>query len=127
LGTVTGAETGFQIEQAPDTVRAPDVGFVAKDRLPAEEPTGFFAGAPNLAVEVLSPHDRAGEVMRKVQEWLAHGCHEVWVADPETETLTVHHAGGESRTLSSNQTVCSQTIPGFEMRIDALFTWRRAT
>jgi Uma2 family endonuclease len=62
LGVVTGAETGFQIGRNPDTVRAPDVAFIGADRVPESKPAGYFPGAPDLAVEVLSPGDRASEL-----------------------------------------------------------------
>ena len=90
LGVVTGAETGFVIARDPDTVRAPDVGFVRAGRVPKEPMRGFFPGAPDLAVEVLSPDDRAGEVLQKVQDWLGAGCGAVWVVDPEKHTVSIH-------------------------------------
>ena len=76
LGRVFAAETGFIVRRDPDTVRAPDVAFVAKDRLPP--PPRRAAGrihdlAPDLAVEVLSPTDRPPEVRDKVEEWLRGG------------------------------------------------------
>ena len=92
LGWVFGAEGGFHIHHDPDTVRAPDVAFVSTERMPASVPLGFFPGPPDLAVEILSPSDRASEVIAKVQEWLHAGCRAVWVVDPETETITVHES-----------------------------------
>src|SRR5690349_11634652 len=56
-GRVFAAETGFHLATNPDTVRAPDVAFVARDRLPEGVPRGFPGLAPDLAVEVLSPGD----------------------------------------------------------------------
>ena len=73
LGVVFGAETGFCIASNPDTVRAPDVAFVRRERIGGGLPEGFFPGAPDLAVEVLSPNDRASEVLAKVRDWLAAG------------------------------------------------------
>jgi Uma2 family endonuclease len=56
LGVVCGAETGFKITDNPDTVRAPDIAFVSSERLAEIGITKkFWAGAPDLAVEVLSP------------------------------------------------------------------------
>jgi len=66
LGIVVAAETGFKIFSDPDTVRAPDVGFIRADRVPRPLPRGYATVAPDLAVEVLSPDDRAGEVLDKV-------------------------------------------------------------
>src|SRR4029077_17708918 len=82
-GRVFAAETGFQLATGPDTVRAPDVAFVRRDRLPEPTPRGFPRLAPDLAVEVLSPGDRAGEVLAKVADWLSAGTRLVWVIDPE--------------------------------------------
>ncbi|VAW42801.1 hypothetical protein MNBD_CHLOROFLEXI01-2621, partial [hydrothermal vent metagenome] len=60
LGEVYAAETGFTINQNPDTVRAPDVAFIAKKRIPegGVPETGFWAIAPDLVAEIVSPNDR---------------------------------------------------------------------
>lgn len=50
LGAVYAAETGFKLESNPDTVRAPDVAFVAAGRLENLPDTGY-PGPPDLAVE----------------------------------------------------------------------------
>lgn len=68
LGFV-GTEVGFKLASNPDTVRAPDVAFVRRDRLSATR--GFFDGPPDLAVEVLSPDDRPADVRGKVDEYLS--------------------------------------------------------
>jgi Uma2 family endonuclease len=65
LGLAFGAETGFLIHRDPDTVRAPDLAFVGQERIPPESPPqGFWPGAPDLAVEVVSP----GDVVREIDE-----------------------------------------------------------
>ena len=120
-GAVTGAETGFQISRDPDTVRAPDVGFVRAERLPDTAFEGFFQGAPDLAVEVLSPHDRVGAVNAKVQDWLQAGCGLVWVADPQNRTVSVFRSGGkiilrgESDTLDGADVLPGLTLPVAEI------------
>lgn len=122
LGVVTGAETGFQIESDPDTVRAPDVGFVRADRLPPTSPTGFFPGAPDLAVEVLSPYDRATDVTAKVQDWLAAGCCLVWVVDPSTRTVTVYDARKAARFLAEQDELDGgELLGGFRVPVAELF------
>ena len=57
LGFVFAAETGFVIAREPDSVRAPDVAFLCRDRIDGPVPRKFFPGAPDLAVEVISPSD----------------------------------------------------------------------
>ncbi len=122
LGVVTGAETGFRIARNPDTVRAPDVGFVCARRIPPRLPRGFFDGAPDLAVEVLSPEDRAGEVTAKVQDWLAAGCREVWVVDPRTETVSVWCSRNEARVLhAADRLTSDELLPGFILPVAEIF------
>src|SRR5208283_3333550 len=71
LGRVSGGDPGFILARKPDTVLAPDVTFLRADRLRAGVPAeGFYEGAPDLAVEVVSPSDRASKVEKKVQDWL---------------------------------------------------------
>ena len=122
LGVVAAAETGFCIARGPDTVRAPDVAFVCAQRVPARLPRGFFEGAPDLAVEVLSPDDRASEVMAKVQDWLEAGCREVWVVDPRTETVSVYRSRDESRILRRGDLLTSdELLPGFNLPVAEIF------
>jgi Uma2 family endonuclease len=121
-GEVFGAETGFLIARDPDSVRAPDVAFVAKARLPDPLPPGFFPGPPDLAVEVLSPGDRASEVNVKTRDWLAAGCQEVWNVDPETKTITVHRADGSISLLKVENVLESPVVlPGFRVPLGEIF------
>src|SRR5262245_2027725 len=81
---------GYQLARDPDTVRGPDLSFVSTGRLPGSEPAPYFDGAPDLAVEILSPSNRPGEMHAKVADYLAAGARLVWVIDPATETATVY-------------------------------------
>jgi Uma2 family endonuclease len=122
LGMTFGAETGFIIARNPDTVRAPDVAFVATERVPNPLPVGFFPGPPDLAVEVLSPSDRASEVTAKTRGWLAAGCREVWIVDPESKTITLHRAEGTIAQLVSADILESPILlPGFRKPLAELF------
>jgi len=126
LGVVTGAETGFQIGHDPDTVRAPDVGFICTDRVPSETTAGFFQGPPDLAVEVLSPNDRASAVTAKVQDWLAAGCRAVWVVDPGTKSVAIYRSLdqivvlGESESLTGNDLLPDFSLPAAEIFASSL-------
>ena len=117
LGVVTAAETGFLLARAPDTVRAADVAFVAESRLPSGRTVGFFEGAPDLAVEVLSPSELRDDAARaratdKVADWLAAGCLEVWSVDPGSRTVTVHTTRRGSSLFSEAETFVSAGVPG---------------
>jgi len=122
LGQVTGAETGFQIAHHPDTVRAPDVAFVRAQRIPEVLPRGFFQGAPDLAVEVISPHDRASEVLAKVRGWLDAGSLAVWVVDPPSRTVTVYASGLAAILLGQEDHVDGgEILPGFRLSVAEIF------
>jgi Uma2 family endonuclease len=121
LGAVFGAETGFRLASNPDTVRAPDVSFVAKANLPIEDPSeGFWPGCPDLVVEVISPGDRNSEIEEKTQAWLDAGCESVWLVDPKTKSITAHQQGGVQR-YSALDTLTDPVISGFSLQIEELF------
>ncbi len=92
-GQLFAAETGFMLSRAPDTVRAADIAFVRRERLPEAVP-GFLELAPDLVVEVLSPGDRAGETLTKVGDWLNAGTPLVWIVDPERRAARVYRHDG---------------------------------
>jgi Uma2 family endonuclease len=122
LGVVTTAEAGFQIAHDPDTVRAPDAAFVRAERIPPEGVKGFFQGAPDLAVEVLSPSDRAGEVLAKVQDWLRAGCSMVWVVDPAIRVVTVYQSDNEIAIFTEDDALSDgDALPGFVMPVASIF------
>ena len=119
LGTVVAAETGFLLAHDPDTVRAPDVAFLRAGREVAD---GFIDGAPDLAVEVLSPGDRPGYVREKVVEWLETGAEAVWVVDPRARTVTVHEQARGLRVLEETDTLDGGgVLPGFTLDLRELF------
>lgn len=123
LGRVYAAETGFVLARDPDTVRAPDAAFVAAERLSARERLGpYFEGAPDLAVEVLSPGDDRGAALRKVEDYLAAGCRTVWLIEPAARTVTAHRPGTEPETLGEGQVLHGDpTLPGFRLPVADLF------
>jgi Uma2 family endonuclease len=122
LGLVLAAETGFKIASDPDTVRAPDVSFVRADRVPRPLPSGYPALAPDLAVEVLSPNDRPGEVLAKVGDWLNAGAALVWVVDPVARRARVYRANGSEVLLGDDGVLeGEEVLPGFSCRVGALF------
>lgn len=115
LGHVLAAETGFQLTSNPDTVRAPDVAFVRKDRIPDPLPYGYPALSPDLAVEVLGPDDRPGEVLAKVGTWLRAGTPLVWVVDPDRRQARVYREdGSESIVREMEALEGEEVLPGFE-------------
>lgn len=121
LGLVA-VEAGFFVSRDPDTVRSPDIAYVRAERVPPGGVRAFFQGAPDLAVEVISPSDRASEVIAKARDWLRFGCHAVWVIEPETKTVTVYGNRPQTLFLSASDTLsCEELLPGFRLPIARLF------
>ena len=90
LGTLYVAETGVRVATDPDTVLAPDAAFVRRERVEAiGDSGGYWPGAPDLAVEIVSRHDRYTEVADNVGAWLAAGTRMVLVVDPRQRRVTV--------------------------------------
>jgi Uma2 family endonuclease len=122
LGIVVAAETGFVLRRGPDTVRAPDVGFIARERIPDPPPRGFAELAPDLVAEVLSPDDRPGAVAAKTNDWLASGVRVVWIVDPARRTAHVWRSDGSVTDLAVGDALDGEgVIPGLRVPLDDLF------
>jgi Uma2 family endonuclease len=122
LGEVV-PEVGFILARNPDTVRGPDIAFVRKDRVPARDSRGFFKGPPDVAIEVLSPDDRPGEVRAKTDEYLAHGVPLVVVIDPEEKTAALFRPTERQVVLRQETDLLelNDVIPGFSCRLREIF------
>lgn len=85
-------------------------------------PDGFPPFAPDIAVEVRSPGDRAGAVIAKVSDWLEAGTLLVWSVDPEREQVVVYRVDGSVSVLGVSDTLLGDTVlPGFAMALAVLF------
>lgn len=125
LGRV-GTEIGFTLARDPDIVFGPDVAFLTEEQVAESNwEEGFIEGPPTLAVEVVSPNDRAAEVQAKVESYLRYGTRRVWVVEPKTKTVTVHRPGGDSHTYHIGETLTSDdaafSADGFTLTLDELF------
>jgi Uma2 family endonuclease len=123
LGVCFGAETGFKIASDPDTVRAPDVAFVRRERIPESGITKkFWPGAPDLAVEVLSPGDSLEEVEEKVEDWLSAGTRAVWVVSPKRRGVTVYRSMTDVTRLSeADELDGGDVVQGFRCKVSEIF------
>src|SRR5919109_5489861 len=108
-GELLAAETGFTLFRNPDTVRAPDIAFVRRERIPGET-GGFPHMAPDLAGEVLSPDDRPGETLAKVGDWLEAGTQLVWVIDPERRVARVYRQDGTEALLPQTHALQGEDV-----------------
>ena len=124
LGEVYAAETGFKLGSNPDTVRAPDIAFIRQQRVDeVGKIKGYWPGAPDLAVEVLSPDDRVAEVEEKVSEWLTAGTRQVWVVSANLRTVTVYLSKTDILVLTEKDMLDGgDVLPGFRIQVKKIFT-----
>src|SRR5467141_1790670 len=121
VGQLFAAETGFTLRRGPDTVRAPDIAFVRRERLPDPIGDGFPELAPDLVVEVLSPGDRAGEILAKVADWLSAGTRLVWVVDPERRLGRVYRSDGSETIVPADGALDGEDVlPGFSCPLESV-------
>ena len=123
LGKVFGADVGFWIGSDPDHVRAPAAAFVRRERaLAAGRVIGYWPGAPDLAVEVISPNDRYIEVEEKVADWLAAGVQLVVLVNPRNRTVT-RRALGERPVILTEGDILEggDVVPGWQMAVADIF------
>jgi Uma2 family endonuclease len=124
-GEVLVGDAGFilRLPRDPERVRGPDVAFVSDKRLPGGHlPEGFLEGAPDLAVEVLSPGDNPVEVQQRVRDFLEGGARLVWVVAPRVSTVTVYRADGPARLLMDNEVLDGEDVlPGLTISLGEVF------
>jgi Uma2 family endonuclease len=118
LGRVNAWDGGFRLKD--DTVRAPDVAFVRQERI--GQIRGYFPGAPDLAVEIISPSDTFRQLMRKVKQYFAAGTHTVWIVDPDRKEVQILEATGADRLLQRDDPIeAPELLPGFSVPISEFF------
>ncbi len=123
-GDVLTGEPGYIIREGnQESVRAPDVAFVRKERVPQEGwSEGFCTVIPDLVVEVISPSDSYRQLRQKVEQWLSAGVQVVWVVDPERRVVEIWRPDGTLQTLHENDTLTGDPVlSGFQIRVGELF------
>lgn len=123
LGKGFNSNTGFLLARDPDTVRAADAAFVRRERIDQTGlPKGFYPGAPDLAVEIVSHTDTIRKVDEKVDNWLSHGAVEVWVIHPSRQTVTIHRSPTDFTMLTRDDILESpRLLPGFRFQVRDIF------
>jgi Uma2 family endonuclease len=122
LGFVLDSGTGFLIEQDPDTVRAPDVAFVAAHRIKGRPTKKYLPFAPDLAVEVLSPRDSVSYVTAKAEQWLRAGASVVWLIDPQRSAASVAVIDEDELVIRDARELTAPTLlPGYSLNVASIF------
>lgn len=121
-GYLTCNDSGVILERDPDTMRGPDVAYYEDANTFAELHPKYGEVPPRVAIEVLSPNDKANKVLRKINDYLRCGVGLVWVLDPEIRTVTVHQPGKSQVELMQDQELSGEDVlPGFRCRVADFF------
>jgi Uma2 family endonuclease len=116
------SEGAYLLTREPEiTIRQPDVSFLTRSRVKATGPDDYFAGSPELAVEVVSPGNDAEELEVKVKQYLTYGSTEVWVVYPKTRSVWVYRADSLAHKLSDGDTITFELFPGWSARVADFF------
>jgi Uma2 family endonuclease len=123
LGEVYDSSTGFRLSH--EVLVSPDVSFVSKARLKRilRGPDRFLYGAPDLAVEVLSPSDRMNELHRKLDLYFRHGTRLVWILNWKVGQIHIYRPESiEALTQTGDVLSGAEVLPGFRCRLKQIFS-----
>lgn len=121
-GNVVANDTGIVLQRDPDTVKGPDVALYAAGKKYDELALKYSDQIPVLVVEVLSPTDRFGAMMKRINQFLAKGVTLVWMLDPEVQTITVFRDKQFSVVLEASEEIsASDVLPDFRCAVEDFF------
>ncbi|HUF75103.1 MAG TPA: Uma2 family endonuclease [Longimicrobiales bacterium] len=121
-GAKVTAESGYILGEDPSTLRGPDLAVVLEPRSGRGEPGGWIRGAPDVAVEILSPSDTSTAVQEKTLDYLGAGAEQVWIVDPVARSVTVFRADGSGRLLRHTDTLDGEDLlVDFSVTLEELF------
>lgn len=123
IGELYGADATFMIGE---NERMPDVSFVSNEKLKDGEPVNKAEFAPDLAIEVISPTDIYSKILKKIREYLNAGVKQVWLVEPEFQTVAVYKSPMKSETFNAEDTlVCEEILPDFKLHLKEIFISRK--
>src|SRR5262249_39141959 len=119
-GAVSGADGTFELNLY--NTRIPDVAYVTAEHDQQGE-DGFYRGAPDLAIEVVSPSNTPDELQQRAGEYLSAETRLIWIVDPETRTVDVYRAGGERIVLTRPDQILDgyDILPGLQLSLERIF------
>lgn len=122
-GRVYPGDTDFVLEGTPDDIRLkrrPDVAYVEARNVKSTR--GYVYAAPDVAVEIISPTERPGNIRKKLREYLSHGVQQVWQVYPENREIVVHFPDDTSKTYRPGDTLPGgDLLPGFALDVAQVF------
>ncbi len=122
VGKVFGNGLGYITGRDPDTVRIPDLSFIATEHLPEPDLEGLIPYAPDFAIEFVPYEGQDQDIDSKVCDYLAAGTQLVWIIRPAFRTVHVYRKDGTSQELSADdELVGDDVLPDFTVRVGELF------
>ncbi len=117
LGFLAASSAGFRM--VTGNIRSPDVSFVSRERLPeGKPPKGFMDGAPDLAIEVISPNEDWADMGRKLGEYFMSGAKQVWLIDPDAVTVTVYKSLTDVQVFHADDEIAGgDLLPEFRCKV----------
>jgi Uma2 family endonuclease len=112
-------EAGYKVTADKRNWIQPDVSFAYEKR--TDEEGRFFFGAPDLAVEVISPSERPKHILAKRLVLFQAGCRELWIVRPKSRKIEIWTPDGAERILTENDTLSSPLFEGWSMRVSDIF------
>lgn len=124
MSFLKGRNIGTAVSEQPfhlfgATVRVPDLAFLRSGRvLP---PDKLPEGAPDLAIEVISPSNTLREMDQRVSDFFAAGCQRVWLVYPEHREVYIHGLTGVARRRGDETLEDPELLPGLSVKVSSLF------
>lgn len=121
LGQVLGSRTAVRITKY--TAREPDLLFVSKDRLSIIHKNELVE-APDLAIEIVSPHDSRREIVTKQVQYEQIGVREFWLIDQPKQEVIIYDLNVDGRFVKrplEGDIIRSTTVKGFQIKIEWLW------
>ena len=124
LGRVYSGDGGFVLKRTSsgrDSVRGVDIAFIHSANAPDPSVPSVIEGAPDLAIEIISPSNTAADIQLKLFQLFDAGAKLVWVVFPETRSVEVHSDAG-AKTLRTDDTLDGgEVLPGFNIKVADIF------
>lgn len=122
LGWVLTGEVGIYIRRNPDRIRAPDVVFYSRSRMPKRPRKQFLDMTPELVIEIVSPTDRWDEIRKKIADYFLIGVERVWVVEPELQDVLVYRSPTDSTAIPRGEKLKGEgVLEGFQVSVTELF------
>jgi Uma2 family endonuclease len=122
LGRVYDSSTGFRLD--PDNCFSADISFVSAGRVASvlPNPEKFVQGAPDFAIEVLSPTDTIRAVERKIELFFRFGTGLMWFVLPRRRVVRLYTSGTDFTTLDVTGTLRAEPVlPGLSIPVREVF------